>query len=411
MQHYPVALPVNERSQRSFESPKGNYTKKFRLIGHDIVHVETSAPHDFILEHLDVDEFSEVVRKEQLSGQPLHLVIDCTNIAGISYSCKKEFTNLIFKWNPDFRQIVLVAFYNIDPGIRVQLEMFRSIAPHGLPFILAGNYEEAISAAIAVKSGRSPEDTGKAAKERLEPAIRDEFLSTLARMAWLKLFDQQIYLPPATHSAYPFFKAIEAIQGDFKAMELEHEMLLEHALEEHRRQLAQKTTALNAQIELNRKTMQQFKDERLSLASRLSTQDLESTRISTANVEKRSTLNTLCELIAGLDTDPRVKHQLSNCCLSLMETGQKERLLNTDLTEADSVYISMLQKKHPNLNQRELRICLLIKLDYNSRDISRLMGLSVRGIESIRYRLHRKIGIGKHQSLKTYLTDLSIATC
>ena len=77
------------------------------------------------------------------------------------------------------------------------------------------------------------------------------------------------------------------------------------------------------------------------------------------------------------------------------------------MTETDSAFISKLQKRHPDLNQRELRISLLIKLDYHSQEIARTLGLSTRGIESIRYRLHKKIGLSKHQSLKTYFTDVS----
>ena len=407
MHHCPVTgLTITERSQWSFDSPKGDYTKKFTLIGNDIIHVEKSARNGIILEHLDQASLSALVREEKLSGKPLHLMIDCTNISGFSYSYKKDFTGIIYNWNPDFR---LVVFYNISPGIKLQLEMFRSIAPQGLTFIMSGNYETAISAIMEFKSGKTPaESTAGETRTDAEPFIKEEFLSALARMAWLKMFDQQIYLPPETHASYPFFKALETIQGDFKAIEVEHEAILERTLEDCRRQLALKTTALNAQIELNRKNVQQFREEKFTMASKLSSHDLESTRISTANAEKTSTLKTLCELIASLDVDPSMKQRISSCCLNLVETGQKEAQLNTELTEADSTFISMLQKRHPNLNQRELRICLLIKLDYSSRDISRLMGLSVRGIESTRYRIHRKMDIDKHRSLKTYLTNLPI---
>ncbi|NTU68166.1 MAG: hypothetical protein HGB02_04710 [Chlorobiaceae bacterium] len=407
MHQCPVTgLPITERSQWSFDSPKGDYTKKFTLIGKDIIHVEKSANHGIVLEHLDQATLSVLVKEEKLSGKPLHILIDCTNIAGFNYAYKKEFTNIIFNWNPDFK---IVVFYNIDPEIRLQLEMLRSIAPHGLTFVMSDTYEEAISGIMAFKSGKTPEVDGRETRGGQDPLIRAEFLSTLARMAWLKMFDQQIYLPPETHVSWLFFKALEAIQGDFKAMELEHETILDRAVDDCRHQLAQKTTALNAQIELNRKNAQQFREERLALASRVSTHDFESTRISMANAEKTSALKNLCELIADLDADPQIKQKLTSYCLNLVETGQKEQQLNTELTEADTAFISMLQKKHPNLNQRELRICLLIKLDYNSRDISRMMGLSVRGIESTRYRLHRKIGIDKHRSMKTYLTNLPIA--
>jgi DNA-binding CsgD family transcriptional regulator len=406
MKHCPVTgLPITEKNEWSITSQKEDYTKKFTLIGQDILHIGKHSNQNIVLEHLNQADLSGFIREEQLGGKSLHIMVDCSNVSGLRYSYKREFTDLIYNWNPDLK---LVVAYNIDSAIRLQLEMFRSIAPHGLPFILADTYEDAITTVVNFKSGKEPEELLRDPKTALELQIREEFLSMVARMAWLKMFDQQVYLPPEHHHAYPFFKAIEVIQNDFKAMELEYEMHNELALLECRERLSQKTTALNAQIELNKKNAQQFRDDKIALLSRLSSQDLESTRVSTANAEKSSTLKTLCELIADLDIDPRMKQKISSCCLTLVETGQKEKQLKTDLTEADSAFISRLQKRHPNLNQRELRISLLIKLDYNSRDISRLMGLSVRGIESIRYRLHRKIGIDKHRSLKTYLTNLSM---
>jgi len=115
----------------------------------------------------------------------------------------------------------------------------------------------------------------------------------------------------------------------------------------------------------------------------------------------------LSELIETLDLDPASSEKISESFAGLFDTSDKAALVNTELTETDSVFLSKLQKKHPNLNQRELRISLLIKLDYHSRDIARSLGLSTRGIESIRYRLHKKVGLDKHHSLKTYLMNMA----
>ena len=43
-----------------------------------------------------------------------------------------------------------------------------------------------------------------------------------------------------------------------------------------------------------------------------------------------------------------------------------------------------------------------------SGEIAHSIGLSKRGMESIRYRMHKKLGLGKHQSIKTYLAELPI---
>jgi len=47
-------------------------------------------------------------------------------------------------------------------------------------------------------------------------------------------------------------------------------------------------------------------------------------------------------------------------------------------------------------------------MNYDTCDIARSVGISTRGMESIRYRMHKKLGLGKHQSIKTYLSELAV---
>ena len=406
MKHCPITgLPITEKSHWTIEHQKGDYTKKISLIGTDILHAEIQAEHDIILDHINHNDFQEVVREQDLTGKPLYIIIDCSFIVDFRYSYKREFTNLIYSLSPDYRMMVI---YNSHPDARIQLEMFQSLSPQHMPFILADTYQEAITTVMNVKTGKVPEEIQRDRKTEQELFLKKEFLASIARMVWLKMFDQHIYLPPEDHITYPYFKVIDFMQRDLNAIELEHDENTEQILQECKTRLIQQTTALKAQIELNRKNAQQFKEEKSTLLSRISSESLESTRISTAASEKTATLTALSGLVDDLDIDPGLKKTLSNYCINLVETGKREKHLKTELTEADSSFISKLQKKHPNLSQRELRISLLIKLDYNSRDIARTMGLSVRGIESIRYRLHKKTGLDKHRSLKTYLSELSL---
>ncbi|HWR01023.1 MAG TPA: hypothetical protein VN371_04100 [Chlorobaculum sp.] len=345
-----------------------------------------------------------MIKEENLSEKSLHLIVNCSHIVDFCYSCKKEITNLIFNWSPDYKLVVL---YDINPAARVQLEMFQCIAPQNSPIILTGSYSDAITTVLDFKSGKAQEAIPLDENTEQELALKKEFLSTTARLLWLKMFDQHISIPPENHVANSYFRVLEIMQKDLKAMESEHEKDQERIKKDCKSLIINRTTLLNAQIELNKKNAQQFKEEKAALMSRISALELEATRIATANAEKTASLRSLCDLIEKIELDPRLKLQISSSCANITEMDNKTILMKTELTETDSVFISKLQKRHPNLSQRELRIALLIKLDYNSRDISRTIGLTTRGIESIRYRLHKKIGLDKHRSLKTYLTDLS----
>jgi len=393
-------LTVTEKDHWSFEHRQGNYTRKYSLIGNDIIHVQELADHDIAPEHLYAKDFKSLIDEENLSGTPLFILMDCAPIADLPFSYKREFIALLSAEESDFRLIVL---YNIKPSASLQFEMLQSLATEKLPVTLAKSYKEGIGAIVDFKAGKA----GKASKTSHDQADRKAFLTEAARMLMLGQFDDETKLPPKEHASHPYFEILDLMRRDLKALDAEHQKKIDGIERDFRVLLATKNAQLDEQAELAKKSEQRFREEEAALQSRIASQEIEATRISTANAEKNAALRSLLELIGTLDLDQASKEKISGHCAPLLETSDKAALVNTEITETDSVFLSRLQKKHPNLNQRELRISLLIKLDYHSRDIARSLGLSTRGIESIRYRLHKKVGLDKHHSLKTYLANLA----
>jgi len=165
---------------------------------------------------------------------------------------------------------------------------------------------------------------------------------------------------------------------------------------------------MNTQAELNKQSILELEKEKAELQSIISKQDIELARVSNAIAEKCTALRDLLDQIYALEIDRALKRSMTGTCLSLIETEAIEKRLNMALTESDSLFLSRLQKKHQNLNQRELQICLLIKLDYDINEIARFVHLSARGMESLRFKMHKKLGLGKHQSIKAYFSDFMI---
>ncbi len=62
-----------------------------------------------------------------------------------------------------------------------------------------------------------------------------------------------------------------------------------------------------------------------------------------------------------------------------------------------------LLARFPDLTKMEVRICLLIRADLNSEQVADLLSLSVRNIENHRYRLRKKMGLQRGDSLETAL--------
>lgn len=400
MTNCPVSgLPVTEKEHWSFKHRQGNYIRKYSLIGTDILHVQEIATHLIVPDRLYPEDFQSLITEQNLAGTPLSLLMDCAPVSDLSRSCKKEFTSLLLAQDSP---ITLIVLYNVSPAVRLQFEMLQSLENTQRPLILAATYEEAVRSILDSKSG--------AASSSSEPGpqgFEKEFLAEMAAMLLQKRFNRQLSFPPEESSASPYFKMLELMRRELKAIEKEHQHELERIEQKFRTLLASKNSLLDAQVEQSRQIEKQHKEREAALLSQIDAQKLENSRISTVIAEKNVSLRSICGLLQNLDLDPAVKEQLSSRCSALFETASTASLVNTELTETDSAFLSKLQKRHPDLNQRELRIGLLIKLDYHSRDIAKTLGLSTRGIESIRYRLHKKVGLDKHLSLKTYLTDLA----
>ena len=65
-----------------------------------------------------------------------------------------------------------------------------------------------------------------------------------------------------------------------------------------------------------------------------------------------------------------------------------------------------LKHRHPNLNDRELRLIVLIKMELQSKDIARLLSVSEDGVKKARYRLRKKMKLDPDTNMKTYLENL-----
>ena len=129
-------------------------------------------------------------------------------------------------------------------------------------------------------------------------------------------------------------------------------------------------------------------------------------RAAAVSAANEQLLQTLLEQVHALAIDQEQKWAMTSICQHLLDKAALAKGLIIELTEADARFISILEKKHPNLDDRELRICLLIKLDYDNDEIARTASMTTRGMESVRYKMHQKLGLGRKESIKIYLTNL-----
>ncbi len=399
-------VTTTQKSHWKCHHPAAEYTKWMSVIDDNIVHtwIDVERKSDIILDFMDVELLQVVLTESDLLSRQFHILFDLAHISDITFNYKRAITNLFFNWSPI---LGVIGFYNIPESMRIIVETFAAVAPQNICVIMDKTYEKSIENIRAFKAGKLAAREPEAENNNLQ-ALNRKFLESVARISWLNMLDQSITMPPDGHPYYSFFKAIDSLRSDLIEKEREQENEVQLLKKDFEHRITQLVIKMNAQAEVNNKSAGEREKEIADLTKRIKTQEMELARVSTVIADKKRGVRNLLEKISSVDIDPGLKRALTNSCLSLIEKEVIEKQLNRETTESDSIFLSKLQKKFPNLNQRELRISLLVKLNYGTTEIASSIGLSTRGMESIRYRIHKKLGLGKHQSIKTFLSELDI---
>ncbi len=67
-------------------------------------------------------------------------------------------------------------------------------------------------------------------------------------------------------------------------------------------------------------------------------------------------------------------------------------------------FMFRLSEKYPSLTLNERKMCAFIKMHLSSKEIAPLLGISIRGAETLRYRLRKKLGLHPDESLTLFLS-------
>lgn len=69
-------------------------------------------------------------------------------------------------------------------------------------------------------------------------------------------------------------------------------------------------------------------------------------------------------------------------------------------------FYHVLNKEFPSLSQGDQKICALIKLNFSSKDMAKLLGISVESVHTTRYRLRKKLGLERSDNLEEFIAKL-----
>jgi len=146
----------------------------------------------------------------------------------------------------------------------------------------------------------------------------------------------------------------------------------------------------------------------------LKTTERELRNVSTAIMEKN-------EMLESLKKDVNYASQfLSNSDSKHLIQPLKSKLDDASLGKSDWVefknhfdraypnFFDELSKINKNLTIQDLRLCAYLKSGQTTKEVAQFTGLSVRSIESRRYRLRKKLGLGRNNSLFDFIQRLKL---
>ncbi|KGO91348.1 triple tyrosine motif-containing protein [Flavobacterium subsaxonicum] len=70
-------------------------------------------------------------------------------------------------------------------------------------------------------------------------------------------------------------------------------------------------------------------------------------------------------------------------------------------------FFQKLKALNPTLTQRELRLCAFVKMNLSNKEISPLLGISLRGIENARYRIRKKLNVASEDNFTAFLEGVA----
>lgn len=151
----------------------------------------------------------------------------------------------------------------------------------------------------------------------------------------------------------------------------------------------------------SKQAIMQIKNEKLN-------QDIESKNrelaISTMSIiKKNEVLNSIKkELKKNKNTD-------NNAAIELIDNNLNDTkdwsFFEQAFNNADKDFLDKIKQSHPDLTPNDLRFCAYLRLNLSSKEMAPLLNISIKSVETKRYRLRKKLGLEHDSGLINYILN------
>tara|TARA_R110000868_G_scaffold100301_5_gene275904 strand:- start:1486 stop:4275 length:2790 start_codon:yes stop_codon:yes gene_type:complete len=157
----------------------------------------------------------------------------------------------------------------------------------------------------------------------------------------------------------------------------------------------------------NEKRIVHLKNESLKNEVKLKSKQLANTAL--ALVKKNETLQDIKHELAlnkdSFDNQYAFKKILKKVDSSIAHKDEW-KVFEYNFNQVHEDFFKSLKAKHDNLTPKDLKICAYIKMNLSNKEIAPLLNVSIRGLETHRYRLKKKLDLENEISLSDYLINL-----
>ena len=93
--------------------------------------------------------------------------------------------------------------------------------------------------------------------------------------------------------------------------------------------------------------------------------------------------------------------------ISQSDTGNREfwNIFERNFDLIHEHFFRNLREAFPQLTSTDLKFCALLRLNLSTKNIANFTNVTVRGVETARLRLRRKLALSHNQSLVQFLID------
>lgn len=149
----------------------------------------------------------------------------------------------------------------------------------------------------------------------------------------------------------------------------------------------------------NKQTIMQIKNEKLH-------QDIENKNrelaISTMSIIKKN------RVLNKIKKEIKINKHIDNkIALKLIDSNLNDAkdwsFFEQAFNNADKDFLSEIKKSHSDLTPNDLRFCAYLRLNLSSKEMAPLLNISIKSVETKRYRLRKKLGLEHDSGLVTYI--------